>query len=157
MGLLALRLVVAIVLVMHGAHALFGAFGDGGVGPGGVAATAAYLNKIGLAQSYALALVAGLLQLVGGLLIAVGLLTRWASLALIGYFGVLVWKEHAKWGFFLNWINDPTRGQGMEFALLICGTLLCLVLAGAGDWSLDGRRAQSRESRIAGRARLRNR
>ena len=45
----------------------------------------------------------------------------------------------------------------MEFAVLMSGALVSLILAGAGEWSLDGRRAQSRESRIAGRARIRNR
>ena len=104
-----------------------------------------------------IALVAGLLQFVGGMLLAIGLLSRWISVALIGFYGLLVWKEHAKWGFFLNWNNDQTRGHGMEFAVLMCGVLVCLIIAGAGEWSLDGRRAQSRESRIAGRARIRNR
>ena len=148
-----LRLVAATVLIGHGAHDLFGSFGEGG----GLTASAAYFTKIGFAQGYTIAVVGGLLQFVGGMLIAVGLLSRWISLALIGFYGLLVWKEHAKWGFFLNWTNDPTRGHGMEFAVLMSGVLLCLIIAGAGEWSLDGRRAQSRESRIAGRARLRNR
>jgi putative oxidoreductase len=152
-ALLVLRLVLASVLVAHGAHDLFGTFGEGG----GLTASAAYFTKIGFTQGYVIALVAGLLQFVGGMLIAIGLLSRWISLALIGFYGLLVWREHAKWGFFLNWTNDPTRGHGMEFAVLMSGALLSLIIAGAGEWSLDGRRAQSRESRIAGRARIRNR
>ena len=156
-GLLLLRVVVGFVLVMHGAHELFGFFGDGGGGPGGLPATAAYFTQIGFTQGYALALVSGTLQLIGGFLIAIGLIARWASASLIGYYVLLIWLDRAKWGFFLNWTNDQTRGHGMEYAIVMIGVLLCFLLSGAGDWSLDGRRAQSRESRRAGRARLRNR
>ena len=152
-GLLVLRLVVASVLIAHGAHDLFGSFGEGG----GLPASAAYFTRIGFTQGYVIALVAGLLQFVGGMLIAIGLLSRWISLALIGFYGLLVWKEHAKWGFFLNWTNDQTRGHGMEFAVLMSGVLVCLIIAGAGEWSLDGRRCATRATARAGRARIRNR
>ena len=97
----------------------------------------------------------GLIQLVGGLLVGLGLLTRWAALTVVAFLAMALWKDHARWGFFLNWVNDPTRGQGMEFSLLLIGGLAALALAGAGDWSLDGRRASTAATRAAGRARLR--
>lgn len=156
-ALLVLRLVLAVVLVAHGAHTLFGTFGGPGVGPGGLRETATHFNAIGLNPGPLMALLGGIIQLSAGVLIAGGLITRWASLAMLGYLGIVIWKEHAPWGFFLNWVGDQTRGNGMEYAILIAGALVCLLLAGAGDWSLDGQRSKSAAARASGRARLRSR
>jgi uncharacterized membrane protein YphA (DoxX/SURF4 family) len=43
----------------------------------------------------------------------------------------------------------------MEFSILMIGALTALALSGAGDWSIDGRRATTAATRAAGRARLR--
>ena len=74
----------------------------------------------------------------------------------MGIVGVLMWKTQSKWGFFLNWTNDATRGHGIEFSIVLLGMLACLLLTGAGDLSLDGRRASTAARRAAGRARLRS-
>jgi putative oxidoreductase len=157
LGLLVLRLTVAVGLIAHGGHQLFGAFAGPGVGPGGLTATAARLGAAGIEPGFPMAVLAGVIQLSGGLLIAVGLLTRWASVAVLIYLGIVVWKDQMRWGFFLNWVMDPGRGHGLELSLLFAGSLLCLVLAGGGDYSLDGRRANAAAARASGRARLRTR
>ncbi len=154
-GLLVLRLTLSVILVAHGAHQVFGLFASPGSGAGGLTNTAAYYARLGLEPGYTLAVLGGLIQLVGGLLVGLGLLTRWAALTVVAFLAMALWKDHARWGFFLNWVNDPTRGQGMEFSLLLIGGLAALALAGAGDWSLDGRRASTAATRAAGRARLR--
>jgi uncharacterized membrane protein YphA (DoxX/SURF4 family) len=102
-----------------------------------------------------LAVLAGVTQLAGALLLALGVLTRWAGVALIVYLGIGIWKAHLPWGLFLNWVNTPGRGHGIEYSLLQIAALLCLIFTGAGDWSFDGQRANSRAARAAGRARLR--
>jgi putative oxidoreductase len=155
LGLVLLRVTLAVVLVAHGAHILFGAFAGSAIGAGGLSQSAAYFDGVGLKPGFLMALVAGGIQLTGGLLVGAGWLTRWASLSVIGYLCLAVWKDHARWGFFINWVLDPTRGHGFEFAFLMAGALLCLVFAGAGEWSIDGLRAQTAASRAAGRARLR--
>jgi len=155
LGLLVLRLTLAFVCIAHGGHKLFGAFAGSNIGPGGLSNTAAHFNAIGLSPGFLLAVLAGLTQLVGGILIGVGFLTRWAGAALGVLYVLLIWKEHAAWGFFLNWVRDPTRGIGYEYAFVILGALICLTIAGGGEWSLDGRRMKSMESMAAGRARLR--
>jgi putative oxidoreductase len=157
LGLLVLRLALAAVLVAHGSHTLFGAFADSGVGPGGLTATAAYFAGFGLTSPFLLALAEGVLQLAGGLLIGVGYFARWVSVPLAILEGLGIWKNSARWGFFMNWTNDPSRGHGMEFGVLLAGALVCLVLAGAGEWSFDGLRSRSAAARAAGRARLRDR
>ena len=156
-GLLLLRLVLATILVMHGSHILFGTFAGEGGGPGGLSHTAAYFVSLGLTPAMAFAVVAGVLRLAGGLLIAVGYFTRPTAGALLVLECFHVWKDSARWGFFLNSINDSTRGNGMEYGVLLVGVLACLLLGGAGDWSIDGSRANSAAFRAAARARVRDR
>ena len=67
-GLLLLRLVVGLLFAGHGAQKLFGWFGGGG--PQG---TAAFFASLGYRAPAAMALVAGLSELGGGLLLATGL------------------------------------------------------------------------------------
>jgi putative oxidoreductase len=155
LGLAVLRLTLAVVFVAHGAHELFGVWAGPGVGPGGVQTSAAHFSALGLHPEMLIAVAAGLVQLVGGALLGIGWLARWASIALIAYLSIGVWKEQLKWGLFLNWTGTANQGHGLEYSLAIGGALVCLVLAGAGEWSIDGLRARSASSRAAGRARLR--
>ncbi len=157
LSLLILRTTLALVLVAHGGHVLFGLFAGDNVGPGGLSHTAEYFDSLGLGPGFVMAVVAGGMLFGGGLLVGAGWLTRWAALGLIGYLAITIWKDHARWGLFLNWTLDPTRGHGFEFSLLLVGGLLSLVFVGGGDWSIDGLRAKGAASRAAGRARLRGR
>ena len=155
-GLLILRLTLAFVLVSHGGHMLFGLGAGGGLGQGGLTHSAALYTAAGLNPGNLIAAIVGIVEFAGGLLIGVGMLTRYAAIAAMGIVGVLMWKIQAKWGFFLNWTNDVTRGHGTEFSIVLIGMLACLILTGPGDFSLDGRRASTRARRAAGRARLRS-
>lgn len=155
LGLLVLRLALAVVFIAHGGNKLFGLFGGPGIGPGGLSATAAFFGAIGLDPPFVLAVVDASLELVGGALLVVGFLTRWISIALAISIGVAIWKLHLQWGFFLNWMNAPNRGQGMEFGILLIAALLCLAFAGAGEASIDTMNQRSADREKAGRARLR--
>jgi putative oxidoreductase len=155
LGLLMLRLTVAAVFVAHGAHTLFGVWSTPGIGPGGVTNMGVFYASLGLEPGAPLAFLAGATQLLGGVLLVVGFLTRWASVALATYVGVGVWKVHMHWGFFLNWAGVADRREGLEYSVIVGGALLCLILAGAGDWSVDGRRSGREARAAAGRARLR--
>jgi len=155
LGLLVLRLTLSIVFVMHGLHAVFGIGAGPGAGPGGLTETAAAFTHAGIQPGFFMGLLASIIQLGGGLLVGVGFLTRFAAAAVLGYVMFAGWKLHLMWGFFLNWGVDPTRGHGLEYAIALGGGLLCLVLAGGGEASLDGLRADRAASRAAGRARLR--
>lgn len=154
-GLLVLRLALGAILAAHGAHKLFGTFAGPGAGPGGLDQTTASFAALGLQPSFALAVAAGVIQFTGGIAIALGALTRLAASAALLYLLVGIWADHARWGLFLNWVGDPTRGHGMEYSIVIAGVLVCLLFAGAGDFSIDGLRAKSVASRAAGRARIR--
>ena len=155
LGLLVLRLALAVVFVAHGGNKLFGLFGGPGIGPGGLSTTAAFFGSVGLNPPFVLAVIDAVLELVGGAMLAVGFLTRWVSLALTIVTGVAIWKVHFQWGFFLNWMAAPNRGQGMEFSILLIAALVCLALSGGGDASIDGVNQRAADRNAAGRARLR--
>src|SRR5689334_1068637 len=76
-GLTVLRLCLAAIFIAHGAQKLLGLWG----GPG-LNGTAAMLGRLHLPSPYPLAVVLGVAELGGGILLAVGWLTRWAALAL---------------------------------------------------------------------------
>ncbi|HXW06592.1 MAG TPA: DoxX family protein [Vicinamibacterales bacterium] len=149
-GLLVLRLALGAVFAAHGAQKLFGVWGGGG--PGG---TAAFFAAIGIAPAFPLALLLGFLEFAGGLLLAGGGYTLVTAGLLLLTQLVAVWKVHLPNGFFLNWTGAPGVGHGYEFNLVLIAALGCLMLAGPGAWSVDGRRVRSAELEAAGRARLR--
>ena len=76
----------------------------------------------------------GLLELVGGLLFALGLFTRSAAFVLAGNMAVAYFMAHSPKGFF------PLLNGG-ELAIVYCFVFLYFWLAGGGEWSLDRLRA----------------
>jgi putative oxidoreductase len=76
---------------------------------------------------------AGVLELVGGILIVVGLLTRPVALILSGEMAFAYFMAHAPRGFFPIGMG----GNGGETAILYCFIFLYFFFVGAGVWSLD--------------------
>ncbi len=74
--------------------------------------------------------IGALMEVVGGLLIVVGLFTRPVAFILSGEMAVAYWQFHAPSS---PW---PTVNMGVP-AILYCFFFLYLVFAGAGAWSLD--------------------
>lgn len=154
-GLLLLRVAIAIVLATHASHWLFGWFAGSGMGAGGLTATSLYFAAAGVGPAFGFVAVCGALQLAGALLLLVGWFTRIAGSVLIAVEILKISFDSARWGFFLNWSLDPTRGHGMEFGFLLLAALGCLTLIGGGEWSIDAVRARANEALAAGRARVR--
>lgn len=126
LGLLALRLVVGLLFAGHGAQKLFGAFGGSGI-----EGTAAGFEKGGLRPARAHAWIAGLSELGGGLLLALGLLTPFAAAAIIAVMTAAIVGVHAPKGVW------NTAG-GYEYNLVLIAAAFGLAATGAGAWSLDG-------------------
>jgi len=80
--------------------------------------------------------VAGLLELMGGVLLVVGLFTRPVAFILSGMTAVAYFYAHAPRGFF------PILNGG-ELAALYCFVFLFLAAAGGGAWSADKLRGGS--------------
>jgi len=79
----------------------------------------------------------GVLELVGGFLILIGLLTRPVAFILAGDMAVAYFMAHAPKGFF------PTLNGG-QLAILFCFVFLYLAVAVGGEWSVDTRLARRR-------------
>jgi putative oxidoreductase len=77
--------------------------------------------------------VAGSIELFGGILVMLGLYTRWAAFLCSGLMAAAYWMAHGTHALF------PIQNQG-ELAVLYCFVFLFLSAHGAGIWSLDAAR-----------------
>jgi putative oxidoreductase len=124
-GLLLLRLTVGLTLAAHGAQKLFGWFG----GPG-LDAIGKGFEMIGFHPGRRYALMAGVVEAGGGLLLALGFLTPIAAAVVFAVMLVAGVSAHIKQGFFL------TSG-GYEYTLVLGVAGLTLAFTGPGALSLD--------------------
>jgi len=120
-----LRIAAGLLFMQHGAQKLFGALGANGA--------AEALTQIWLA---------GILEFWGGLLIALGLLTRPVAVVLALEMAWAYLQAHFPRG---PW---PIQNQG-ELALLYLSIWLFLAANGPGGFSLDGLIAARRRARTA--------
>lgn len=74
---------------------------------------------------------AGGIELVGGILVMIGLQTRWAAFFCSGLMAAAYWIAHGTKDFF------PANNGG-ELAALYCFVFLFIAAKGAGIWSVDG-------------------
>jgi putative oxidoreductase len=84
--------------------------------------------------------IAGILEVFGGFLIVIGLLTRPVAFVLAGEMAVAYFQIHFPNSFW------PAVNMG-EPAVLFCFIFLYFVFAGAGPWSVDAMIARSRTGR----------
>jgi putative oxidoreductase len=80
---------------------------------------------------------AGVLEIVGGLLLLFGLFTRVTAFILSGEMAVAYFIAHAPQGHFFS----PALNRGEE-AVLYCFIFLFLSVAGGGAWSIDASRGR---------------
>ena len=107
-----MRVVVGVLFACHGAQKLFGMFG-------------------GMGQpTNALITTAGVIELVCGLLVAVGLLCGYAAFLASGQMAVAYFMAHASGGFW------PIVNKG-ELAVVYCFVFLYIAAKGAGRCSVD--------------------
>lgn len=78
----------------------------------------------------------GIIELVGGIMIILGLFTRPVAFILAGDMAVAYFYAHAPRGFF----PIAMGGNGGELAIMYCFVFLYLMVAGAGAWSIDATR-----------------
>jgi putative oxidoreductase len=116
-----LRIMTGLLFLEHGTQKLF-AFPPNPAGPGPALSTLPGIQ--------------GLIELVGGILIILGVFTRPVAFILAGDMAVAYFMAHAPRGFFP--IN--MGGNGGELAIMYCFVFLYLMVAGAGAWSFDATR-----------------
>ncbi len=125
LGILMLRLTIGLAMAGHGSQKLFGWFG--GYGPDG---TGQFMEGLGFRPGRRHALAAGTVEVVGGLLLAFGLLTPLGSALIASVMMVAAATVHGKNGFFI------TSG-GYEFNLVLGVAALAVAFTGPGALSLD--------------------
>lgn len=111
------RILVGLLFMQHGGQKLFGLFG----GVDGAGSTAALLSMYG---------VAGMIELIGGLLLVIGVLTRLVALIAAGQMIVAQFIAHLPEGVI------PIQNGG-ELGLLYIAAFLILFLYGSGQYSLE--------------------
>jgi putative oxidoreductase len=126
-GLTVLRIITGIIFAAHGSQKLFGWFG--GYGLEGVGQ---WMESIGLAPGYLLALMAGSAEFFGGLALIIGLLARPAAAVLAVTMVVAIFTAHLANGFFMS-------NNGYEYALALLAISAAVLIEGAGKLSLDKR------------------
>lgn len=124
-GLLLLRMVVGLTLAAHGAQKLFGSFGGGGV-----EGTARGMEQLGFVPGRRSAVMAGLAETGGGVLLALGAVTPLAAAILVGVMTVAIFSVHIKHGFF-------AMQGGYELPLVLGVAAVSVASTGPGRLSLD--------------------
>lgn len=126
-----IRVTTGLLLIPHGAQKLFGWFGGYGL-----TATGQYFEStLGMSPGVLFAALAGLIEVFGGLALALGLLTRPAALVVAVFMAVAL-SVHIPNGFF--W----TAG-GIEYPLMWGLLAVAVFLRGGGPYSLDARFARA--------------
>ncbi|WP_114571887.1 DoxX family protein [Exiguobacterium flavidum] len=124
LGLFIIRLVIGLTFAAHGTQKLFGWFGGYGIeGTGG------WFESIGMKPGKALALLAGITELVGGLLFASGLFLWIAAILIIGSMLIAIFKVHGTNGYWAT-------ANGYEYNMALIVIALGVAMIGAGDYSL---------------------
>nr|CTQ92239.1 Membrane protein, distant similarity to thiosulphate:quinone oxidoreductase DoxD [Kibdelosporangium sp. MJ126-NF4] len=123
-GLLVLRVVLGGTFVAHALQKLFGLFN----GPG-IDNFAQFLLSQGFSQTTLLAWVTGVSELVGGVLLVLGLFTPIGAAAVLGVMANVV---YLKWG--AGFFSPP---KGFEWDLALGTVAFTLLFTGAGRISLD--------------------
>ena len=118
------RVAAGLMLLPHGVQKLFGWFGGYGVD----ATEQFFAAKLGLPASFAL--IAGLIEVFGGLALAFGLLTRVAAALVFALMAVAVIWVHLPVGYF--WMTG-----GLEYPLMWGLIALAFVFRGGGAYSID--------------------
>lgn len=126
-GLTLLRVIAGLTFAAHGSQKLFGWFGGYGL-----AGVGQWMESIGLAPGYLMALLAGSAEFFGGLALILGLLVRPAAAVLAVTMLVAIVTVHLANGFFMS-------NNGYEFALALMAISLAVLIEGAGKLSLDKR------------------
>jgi putative oxidoreductase len=109
-----LRIVAALIFLLHGSSKILGF----------------PASEMGAPPVGSLFWVGGLLELVGGLLLLIGLFSRPVAFVLSGEMAVAYWMVHAPQSTF-PMIN------GGDAAILYCFVFLLIAAAGPGPWSVD--------------------
>jgi putative oxidoreductase len=111
-----LRIVTALLFLVHGTSKILGI----------------PMSSASFPSAWTLFWVAGMLELIGGLLLLIGLFSRPVALLLSGEMAIAYWMVHAP-------ENAYPILNGGEAAVLFCFVFFYIAFAGPGPWSVDAK------------------
>ncbi len=111
-----MRIVTGFMFLFHGVQKIFGILAD-------------FQPPIGSQHWFG-----GIIELICGLLVMIGLQTRWAAFLASGTMAVAYFQFH--WQFRLGSEFFPAVNKG-ELAALYCFVFLCIACHGGVTWCLD--------------------
>lgn len=120
-----LRIPVGIILTAHGSQKLFAWFGGYGL-----EGTGQWMESIGLAPGFLMALLAGSAEFFGGIALLLGFLTRPAAIVSAFTMIIAIFSVHFSNGLFMS-------NNGYEFALTLLAVNVALAIQGGGKYSVD--------------------
>lgn len=124
LAILILRLCLAVVFISHGLQVAFGLFG----GPD-ITGFSKMLAGLGFKFPFVWAYIAAYTQLIAGLFLVLGFLTRFAAVSLFIFMLVAAIKVHLSNGFFL-------QSGGFEYNFVLICICIVLILVGSGKFSM---------------------
>jgi len=124
LGLLMVRVVVGFLMAAHGSQKLFGWFGGYGL-----SGTGGFFEGLGFRPGRLFAAAAGASELVGGLLVAFGLLGPIGPMLILSVMIVAAISVH--------WHGVFASSNGIEIPLLYSVVAIALAFTGHGQFSLD--------------------
>ena len=118
---LVVRVTVGLMLIPHGYIKTMAM---------GASAVAAMLTRYGIEPALPFAYLIIAIETIGGIMIAIGLLTRPVAVLAVIEFIVIIFVAHWHRGY-------GASGGGIEFPLMWGLMLLAITLRGGGPWSVD--------------------
>jgi putative oxidoreductase len=128
-GTAALRWILALVMLPHGAQKLLGWFGGYGF-----AGTMGYFTSLGIPTFLGVLAIAA--ESIGAVALAAGLMTRVAALGMAANLATAAILVHLPNGFFMNWFGNQ-KGEGIEYFILGITLSILVAVRGGGRWSAD--------------------
>ncbi|MBM7844759.1 DoxX family protein [Herpetosiphon giganteus] len=119
-GIAILRIVVGFIFFMHGWEKF----------NGGIEGTAVFLGSLGIPAPTFMAVLLIATELIGGIMLILGLFTRYVAVAEAIAMVVALVTVHLENGF-------SSQTGGYEYVLALIGASLALVLLGSGSLALD--------------------
>ncbi|MEM9562337.1 MAG: DoxX family protein [Actinomycetota bacterium] len=116
------RVIIGLVFAAHGWAKRFSG--------GGIDGTAGWFDSMGMRPGKLHANLASTMEMVAGVLLALGLLTSFAAAGIVGIMVVAGWTVHRSEGFFIV-------GNGWEYTFIVALIAVAIAGLGPGRWSID--------------------
>ena len=131
-SLMVLRVILGAVFIYHGYPKLFG--------EGAIQGTAGFFDSLGIPIPVFSAVLVGIVEFFGGVMLVLGLFSRWVSIPIAVNMLVALFLVHLKNGFSI-------AAGGFEFVLVLFAMALVVLTHGSGALSVESLFAKKRRAK----------